>query len=108
MAAHRDKSPTNALIAESVRLCADRKIGHLCYGKFSYGKKQRDSLTDFKQNNGFQRIEVPRYFVPLTMRGKIALRLGLHHKVADRVPEPLLITYRNLRRLWYASTSQNR
>ena len=105
MIEHRDKSPTNALIAEAVRVCAGRRIGYLCYGRFSYGKKQRDSLTDFKANNGFQRIEIPRYYVPLTTRGRIALRLGLQHRIADRVPEPLLAAFRHARCRWYAGTT---
>lgn len=100
---HRDKSPTNALIAEAVRACAARNIGHLCYGRFSYGKKQRDSLTDFKENNGFKRVEVPRYYIPLTVRGKLAMRLGLQHRLADRVPESMLAVFRDARRRWYAS-----
>ena len=60
MIAHRDKAPTNALIAQAVRSCADRGIGHLVYSQFSYGRKERDGLSDFKQHNGFQRIDLPR------------------------------------------------
>src|SRR5262249_41788559 len=51
MIRHRDKSPTNALIAQAVRSCADRGIPFLVYANFSYGNKQRDSLSDFKQHN---------------------------------------------------------
>src|SRR3989454_6188858 len=49
MIQHRDKAPTNALIAQAVRSCAERGIPYLVYSKFSYGKKQRASLSDFKQ-----------------------------------------------------------
>lgn len=102
MIQHRDKAPTNALIAQAVRSCAERGISHLWYANFSYGKKQRDSLADFKRHNGFQKIELPRYYVPLTVAGRIALRLGLHHSTADWVPEPVAATYRKVRSFWYA------
>ena len=98
---HRDKAPTNALIAQVVRYCAARGIPYLVYSKFSYGKKQRDPLSDFKHHNGFQRIELPRYYIPLTRTGWVALRLGLHHRLADHIPEPVLIQLRKLRSLWH-------
>jgi hypothetical protein len=102
MIKHRDKAPTNALIAQAVQSCADRGISHLWYAKFSYGKKHRDTLSDFKQNNGFQRIELPRYYVPLTAIGRMAFRLGLHHNLADWIPEPATSAYRKIRSQWYA------
>lgn len=106
MNAHRDKAPTNALIAHAVRLCAERGIRYLLYGHFAYGKKERSSLSDFKEYNGFRRIDVPRYFVPLTLRGAAALRLGLHRRWTDRLPEPLLARLRELRRAWYGRKIQ--
>src|ERR1700692_4986115 len=57
----RDKAPTNALIAHSVRACADRGIPYLVYSNFAYGKKERSTLSDFKESSGFQKIDVPRY-----------------------------------------------
>jgi hypothetical protein len=106
MIRHRDKAPTNALIAHSVRVCAERQIEHLLYASFSYGNKQRDGLSDFKRHNGFQRIELPRYYIPLTPTGRVALRFGLHHRLADRFPEPLLARLRTARRFWYARRLQ--
>jgi hypothetical protein len=102
MIEYRDKAPTNALIAQAVRSCANRKIPYLWYANFSYGRKQRDSLADFKRYNGFQRVDVPRYYVPLTAAGRIALRMGLHHSVANLIPEPVADTYRRVRSFWYA------
>jgi hypothetical protein len=102
MIQHRNKAPTNALIAQAIRSCADRGIPYLWYSSFSYGKKQRDSLADFKLQNGFQKVELPRYYVPLTLVGGMALRLGLHHSILDRIPEPLAATYRRVRNFWYA------
>jgi hypothetical protein len=102
MIQHRDKAPTNALIAQAVQSCAERGISYLWYANFSYGNKQRDSLADFKRHNGFQKIEIPRYYVPLTVTGRIGLRLGLHHKTVDWIPEPIAATYRRVRSHWYA------
>jgi hypothetical protein len=101
MARHMDKAPSNALVAAAVRSCAERGIPYLVYSQFSYGKKQRDSLSDFKQHNGFQRIEVPRYHVPLTVTGRIALRLGLHRRFAEQIPEPIFARFRIVRSRWY-------
>jgi hypothetical protein len=102
MLKHRDKAPTNALISQAVRSCAARGIPHLVYAQFAYGKKQYDSLVAFKQSNGFKRVDVPRYYVPLTKRGTLAMNLGLHHRISDRIPEGLLGRFRELRGLWYA------
>ena len=102
MIGHRDKAPTNALIAQSVQSCADRSIPFLWYANFSYGKKQMDSLAEFKRNNGFQKVEIPRYYVPLTIAGRVALRLGMQHKISERIPEPVAATFRKVRSAWYA------
>jgi len=99
--AHRDKAPTNALLAYSVRLCAERGISYLVYQRFSYGKKQRDGLMKFKEVNGFQGVDVPRYCVPLTVTGWAAFKLGLHHRFVDRLPEGWGEKLRELRAAWY-------
>ena len=102
MSQHREKAPTNALIAGAVRSCAERRIPYLVYSQFAYGKKQRDSLSDFKEANGFKKIEVPRYYCPLTTMGALALRCGFHHRLADRVPEAVAGRLRRFRAGWYA------
>jgi hypothetical protein len=101
MLQHRDKAVTNALIAQAVRSCAERKIAHLWYANFSYGKKEQDSLADFKRRNGFQKVFVPRYYVPLTLFGKLALKFGLQHGVGNWIPESIAGRYRQLRSSWY-------
>jgi hypothetical protein len=107
MVRHKDKAPTNALIAAAVRCCADRGIPYLVYEHFSYGKKQEDSLSHFKEVNGFQRVNVPRYYVPLTPIGHAALRLGMHHRFVDRLPESVTSKLRDLRRAWHGRSSQS-
>jgi hypothetical protein len=105
MIGQQDKAPTNALIAQSVKSCAERGISYLWYANMSYGKKQTDGLADFKRHNGFQKIDLPRYYVPLTLAGRLALRLGLHHGMAELIPEPVAATYRKIRKQWYAKKS---
>jgi hypothetical protein len=107
MIQHRDKAPTNAMVAHAVRSCADRGISHLVYANFAYGKKQPDSVADFKERNGFLKINVPRYFVPLTGIGWAALRLRLHHPLVDLVPEPLVAKLRGYRNAWYGRKFQS-
>lgn len=102
---HRDKRTNNALLSEAVRLCAERGVGHLLYERFVYGNKVDSSLTRFKRENGFVRMDVPCYYVPLTSKGRLVLSLGLHKRLKDRAPqwvtEPLL----GLRDKWYALRS---
>ncbi len=102
MVRHRDKAPTNALIAHAVRACADRGIPFLMYQNFVYGNKEGDSLTNFKEINGFERVDLPRYYVPLTPLGKIALKFGLHHKLMDQLPKPVAARLRQFRSSWYS------
>jgi hypothetical protein len=97
----RDRAPTNALIARAVRTCAEQGIPHLVYSNFAYRQKVRDSLSDFKESNGFQRIDLPRYYVPLTKFGQMAFRLNLHRSISDRIPRPIADKLRGLRTAWY-------
>jgi hypothetical protein len=97
----RDKAPTNALIAHSVRTCANRGISYLVYQQFSYGNKQWDGIMKFKQINGFQKFDVPRYYVALTPLGDVCYRLGLHHRFVDRLPESFVSNLRDARNNWY-------
>ena len=67
----RDKSPNNALIAKAVEVCATNGLPYLIYLFWS-----DDSLAEFKRRCGFERVRVPRYYIPLTWKGALALRLG--------------------------------
>jgi hypothetical protein len=104
---HRDKAPTNALVMCAVRYCAEQKIPHLGYSNFAYGKRERDSLSDFKERNGFQRVDVPRYYVPLSPMGAAAFRLGFHKKLSERMPEPIIVKFREFRNLWHGRKLQS-
>ncbi len=101
MVSYRDKAPTNGLVVQAVRSCAERGITSLVYANFAYGKKSRSSLSDFKERNGFQRVDVPRYYVPLTPWGAVAFRLGFHRRLAEQMPESVASKLRELRSRWY-------
>jgi hypothetical protein len=101
MVKHKDKAPTNALIAHAVRVCAERGISYLVYENFTYGNKKGDGLSNFKEVNGFQRIDLPRYYIPLSPLGWVAFRLGLHRRFVDRLPESLAGKLRSIRRALY-------
>jgi hypothetical protein len=98
---HRDKSPMNVLLAKAVEICAEKEIPYLIYGKFAYGNKGEDSLTTFKKNNGFQRYDVPKYYIPLSIRGEIGLRLRLHNGVITLLPTHVLKLLMHIRSIWY-------
>ena len=100
--AHRDKRTNNALLSEAVRLCAERGVEHLLYERFVYGNKVDSSLTRFKRENGFVRMDVPKYHVPLTAKGRMALSLGIHRSPKDRLPQWFTKPVLELRDKWYA------
>lgn len=75
---HHDKRPMNVLLTEAVKVCESKKLSHLVYGKYVYGKKTDSPLTEFKRRNGFIKVEFPRYYVPLSLKGALAIKLGLH------------------------------
>jgi hypothetical protein len=101
MMKHYDKRPANALIAKAVEICEQKGISHLLYYNYIYNDP-KSSLTEFKRRNGFDQVLLPRYFIPLTAKGKIALALKLHRGPVQRIPKPLLVRLLKLRSLWYA------
>jgi hypothetical protein len=96
-----DRRPNNAMLSEAVRLCAERGVRHLLYESFVYGNKVDSSLTRFKRDNGFVRMDLPRYYIPITTKGRAALRLGLHRSLKDRLPQRVTKALLELRDKWY-------
>jgi len=97
-----DKRPNNALMAAAVKECCAHGIRYLLYERLVYGKKTDSSLTKFKQSNGFTRMDVPRYFVPLTLKGRLAIITGLHRSLKDRIPGRIMELYVSLRKACYS------
>jgi hypothetical protein len=81
-----ENCPNNALLASIVRTCAERGYYFITYGRMGLA---HPSLTKFKESNGFRQFNVNRYFVPLTHRGAVAIRLGIHQQLKDLAPEKL-------------------
>lgn len=102
---HFDKRPNNALIAKAVEICELKRKSHFIYGGFVY-YDQDSTLTEFKRRNGFEPVPLPRYYIPLTLKGKIALRLGLHRELARQIPQSVLRRFLKVRRRWYARNSK--
>jgi hypothetical protein len=93
---HRDKGPNNALLAKAVEVCAREQMPYLVYLNWGSG-----SLSEFKRRNGFERTSLPRYYVPLTGRGELALRLGIHKGLRQLIPEGARAQLKQLRTKWY-------
>ena len=93
---HKDKRPANALIAKAVEVCLDKGLKLLLYGKFVYDGDYT-SLTEFKRRNGFEEMRYPRYFVPLTVKGAVAVRLGIYKGLRRLIPLPILVASKSLR-----------
>jgi len=103
----RDKAPTNALIAKAIKICEQNNIRYLTYGNYSFGKKSLDSLADFKKRNGFIKIDVPRYYIPLTMKGSIAIKLNFHKSFIELIPTVMIDNYVKLRaKLYYKKSNK--
>ena len=45
---------------------------------------------EFKRRNGFLQVNFPRYYVPLTLRGKLFVWLRLYREFSGLIPEPIL------------------
>jgi hypothetical protein len=94
---HYDKSPTNALIAKTVEVCEKKGKSYLTFGKLYYGNKVKSSLVAFKLRNGFEPIFFPRYYIPLTLKGRISLKLKLHRSLLGILPGNLITLLLHLR-----------
>jgi hypothetical protein len=94
---HQDKRPTNALIAKAVEVCDQKGIKFLLYTKFVYDGDRGSALTEFKRRNGFEEIRYPRYFIPLTVKGALAVRFGIYKGVRRLIPIPVVASLKALR-----------
>jgi hypothetical protein len=93
---HRDRATNLLLMSAAVQACASRGLSHLVYLFWS-----DDSLSEFKRRCGFEKVRVPRYYVPLTWKGTLALRSGAHRGWRNMVPPGIKAPLKQLRRKWY-------
>ncbi len=95
---HRNKAVNNAILAKAVEICADRKMKCLVYGALGGGGTQ--GFDEFKIANGFECVDVPRYFVPLTRLGRMSLKAGLHRGLAQQMPKSFVRAAAKMRQRW--------
>lgn len=99
--AHKDKGVMNLLVAKAVEICVGKGTPFLTYGNYDFGKVGRDTFKDFKQHMGFENIILPRYYIPLSLRGRIILKLGLHRGFVQVLPKFLVRWLIAARQKWY-------
>jgi len=92
----RKKYVNNALLAKSVELCCQDRLPYLTYTRW-----RRGTQAEFLIRHGFEKTLVPRYWIPLTSKGRIALKLGFHRDVRARIPDGLMRALQNLRGAFY-------
>jgi hypothetical protein len=97
-----DKAVNNALLAKAIKVCVSEQVRWLMYGRMG----NHPSLDRFKQNNGFTRFSLKRYYLPLTRKGKIAVKIGLHREFKDSLPQS--IKYRLIPAYNWISRTKNR
>jgi hypothetical protein len=93
---HRDKAPMNGMIAKAVEICAQRKVPYIVYMMW-----RRGGHGEFQESTGFEKIPIPEYFVPLSLKGALALRLRLHRGLKGLIPERMMVYLLALRSKWY-------
>jgi len=82
MQKHWDLALNNALVAKAVEVCASRGEKWLMYARMG----NHPTLDRFKENNGFTKYPLTRYYISLTEKGDIAIKLGLHRRTEDILP----------------------
>jgi len=100
---HRDKATNNVLISKAVEVCAKRGLPYLVYLYWT-----NDSLAEFKRRCGFVETRVPRYFVPLTRRGALALKAGVHKGLIVAIPDRIKAPLKKLRKICFEKTGNFR
>jgi hypothetical protein len=79
---YRDKAVNNVLMAKAIEFCADNHIEWVMYGRMG----NHPTLDSFKESNGFKKVLLARYFLPLTSKGKLAIKLKLNRELKDSLP----------------------
>lgn len=92
---HREKCAMDALIAKGVELCGQKGIHYLQYGSWTDG-----GVGVFREKHGFQRMDVPRYYVPLTLLGRTMLSMNLHRPLREHVPKGVIKRLVAIRTKW--------
>lgn len=90
---HREKYPNDVLLAATVRRCVEKGYHYLAYWNMGFNP----GLDFFKKSHGFKVFNVPRFYIPLSYRGELAIKLKLHRPFEHSMPmwlvRPLLPLY---------------
>ena len=78
----RNRAPNNMLMSEGVRRCSDLGYHFIVYEKMGF----LPGLDAFKLQNGFRRFSVSRYYVPLTYKGMLVLKLKIYKEIQYSLP----------------------
>ena len=84
-AAHYDKRPMNALIAKAIEVCHAKGVSFLVYSKFTTATRPAARSENSSGATVLCRWII-QYFVPLTLRGRIAFALKLHRGLVGVLP----------------------
>jgi hypothetical protein len=90
MNTHYDKRPSNALVAKAVERGLEKGVKFLVYGQYFFDEDADNPLTEFKRRNGFERILIPTYYVPLTLKGRIAVKMNVHAGIRRMIPKRVI------------------
>lgn len=88
----RDLNTNNALMAKAVEVCARKGHEFLIYGFWG-----DTSLAEFKRRCGFEPVAVPHYFAPLSARGALAVKAGVHRGWKNLLPSGIQTRLRQWR-----------
>ena len=80
-----NKAINNALIAKTVEICVNQQVNWLMYGRMG----NHPSLDKFKHNVGFRKFSLVRYYIILSLKGKIAAKMGIHRDLKDILPNKI-------------------
>jgi hypothetical protein len=97
MIKYRNKYVNNALMAKAIERCHEKGIQYVTYGGW-----RGVSHSQYLMRHGFSRVEIPRYYVPLTLKGEILLGLRLHKGIKGIVPNTLKNILLKMREKWYS------
>lgn len=92
----RNKYVNNALMAKAVEVCTRDGIPYLTYTNW-----RRGSQAEFLVRNGFEKTLMPRYWVPLTVKGTMAMKLGLHRNIRSYIPDRVMSVLLEFRGSYY-------
>jgi hypothetical protein len=83
MQKHWDKGLNNALLAKAIETCSSKGQKWVMYGRIG----NHPSLDTFKINNGFKKFDIKRYYIAISNKGRLIIKLGLHRNLKDSLPE---------------------